>query len=122
MPPNILLITCDQLRKQSLGCFGNEIVQTPNIDRLAARGVRFDHAFAANPVCAPNRASIATGRYPTVNGLVRNGIPLSDKEVTLMEVLCQRGYATYGVGKMHFGPQWQKPSDGSFRHFWVLPE
>lgn len=112
MPPNVLLITCDQLRKQSLGCFGNEIVQTPNIDRLAAQGVRFDHAFAANPVCAPNRASIATGRYPTIHGLVRNGTALSDAEITLMEVLRERGYATYGVGKMHFGPQWRKPPDG----------
>ena len=80
MPPNVLLITCDQLRKQSLGCYGNEIVQTPNIDHLADCGVRFDQAFAANPVCGPNRASIATGRYPTINGLGRNGTILPDTE------------------------------------------
>lgn len=112
MPPNVLLITCDQLRKQALGCFGNEIVQTPNIDRLAALGVRFDHAFAAYPVCAPNRASIATGRYPSVHGVNTNGIFLPEDEITLMEILRQRGYATYGAGKMHFGPQWRYPPDG----------
>ena len=111
MPPNIHLITCDQLRKQSLGCFGNKIVQTPNIDNLAARGIRFDQAFTAYPVCAPNRVSIATGRYPSVHR-VYNGTFLPETEVTLMEILRQRGYATYGVGKMHFGPQWRFPPDG----------
>ena len=62
MPPNILFITCDQLRKDALGCYGNPVIQTPNIDRLAESGVRFDRVFTAYPVCAPNRASLATGR------------------------------------------------------------
>ena len=113
MPPNILMITCDQLRKDALGCYGNPIVQTPNIDRIAMHGVRCERTFTAYPVCAPNRASLATGRYPTIHGLRNNGIILPDEETSLMEVLRQRGYNTYGVGKMHFGPQWQFPPDGS---------
>lgn len=113
MPQNILMITCDQLRKDALGCYGNPIVQTPNIDRIAASGVRYEQTFTAYPVCAPNRASLATGRYPTVHGLRNNGIILPPTELTLMEVLRRRGYATYGVGKMHFGPQWKFPPDGS---------
>ena len=113
MPQNILLITCDQLRKDALGCYGNTIVHTPNIDSIAANGIRYERTFTAYPVCAPNRGSLATGRYPSIHGLRNNGIILPGEELTLMEVLHQRGYATYGVGKMHFGPQWQFPPDGS---------
>ena len=111
--PNILLIMADQLRLDSLGCYGHPVVQTPNIDRLAATGVRFDSMFAAYPVCAPNRASIATGRYPSVHRLRSNGMRLPRSEQTLMETLRLAGYRTYGSGKMHFGPQWQFPADGS---------
>ena len=108
-PANILLITTDQHRKDALGCYGNPVIRTPNIDSLAERGVRFERAFAASPVCAPNRASIATGRYPSINGLRCNGMILPKRELTMMEELRRGGYATYGVGKMHFGPQWQWP-------------
>ncbi len=124
-PPNVLLITCDQLRKDALGCYGNEVIRTPHIDRLAERGVRFDQVFAASPVCAPNRGSIATGRFPSVHGLRRNGCVLPESELTLMEVLRRRGYATYGVGKMHFGPQWRWIEDrpgatGDFDERWAV--
>lgn len=111
--PNIILITCDQLRKDALGCYGNPVVQTPNIDRLASRGVRFERIFTALPTCAPNRASLATGRYPSINGLSENGRSLPLSEVTLMQALRDSGYSTYGVGKMHFEPQWNFPPDGS---------
>lgn len=110
--PNVLLITCDQLRKDSLGCYGNPAIRTPHIDAVAERGARFERVFTAYPVCAPNRASLATGRYPSVHGLRNNGVFLPREELTLMEVLRRRGYATYGVGKMHFGPQWRFPPDG----------
>ena len=110
--PNILLFMCDQLRKDALGCYGNSVVQTPHIDALAEGGVRFERMFAAYPVCAPNRASIITGRYPSVHRLRSNGQRLPQTEVTLMEVLREAGYATYGAGKMHFGPQWEWPADG----------
>ena len=110
--PNILFITADQLRKDALGCYGNAAIQTPTIDRLAEQGVRFDQTFAAYPVCAPNRASIVTGRYPSVHRLGSNGRRLPMDELTLMQVLRDQGYRTYGSGKMHFGPQWQFPPDG----------
>ncbi|MGC9347662.1 MAG: sulfatase family protein [Anaerolineae bacterium] len=112
VPPNILFITCDQLRKDTLGCYGDPIVQTPNIDRLASRGARFSRVFTAYPVCAPNRASLATGRYPTINGVRNTGVILPEDEMTMMEVARRHGYATYGAGKMHFGPQWRFPPDG----------
>jgi arylsulfatase A-like enzyme len=111
-PRNVLFITADQLRKDALGCYGSPIVQTPTIDRLAAGGVRFENAYAAYPVCAPNRASIVTGRTPTVHRLRANGMRLPTSERTLMQVLRSHGYGTYGAGKMHFGPQWPWPPDG----------
>ena len=110
--PNIVFITCDQLRNDALGCYGNRVIRTPHVDRLAEGGVRFDRTFAACPVCAPNRGSIATGRYPSINGLRCNGMVLPHTELTFMEVLRRSGYATGGVGKMHFGPQWGFPEDG----------
>lgn len=113
---NILFITCDQLRADYLGCYGNGIVKTPHIDALAQRGMLFDQMITAYPICAPNRATLATGRYPSVHGLNRNGIILPKNEVTLMETLRQVGYVTAGVGKMHFGPQWAFPPEGGSEH------
>lgn len=104
--PNIVMITCDQLRKDALGCYGNEKIKTPHIDRLAKRGILFNYAFVASPVCSPNRGSIATGRYPSVHGLRFNGMELPQTETTLMDELHSNGYLTCGVGKMHFSPQW----------------
>ena len=111
--PNILFITCDQLRADALGCYGNAICRTPNIDRLAAMGTTFTECHTAYPVCAPNRATLATGRYPSIHGVTTNGIPLPHEEVTMMDVLRGVGYRTYGAGKMHFGPQWAFPPDGA---------
>jgi arylsulfatase len=110
--PNILFLMCDQLRQDALGCYGNPVVRTPRIDGLAGEGVRFSNMFAAYPVCAPNRASLVTGRYPTVHRLRTNGQRLPESERTLMQILRDAGYATYGTGKMHFGPQWAWPADG----------
>jgi arylsulfatase A-like enzyme len=107
------MIMADQLRKDALGCYGNCVVHTPHIDALAKGGVCFERMFAAYPVCAPNRASIVTGRYPSVHRLRTNGMRLPNSELTLMNVLREAGYNTYGAGKMHFGPQWQFPADGS---------
>jgi len=111
-PPNVLLITCDQLRLDALGCYDNPVIRTPHIDALAARGVRFERTFTALPACAPNRASMATGRYPSVHGLRDNGMVLPESETTLMHTLRDAGYQTCGVGKMHFGPQWRYPKGG----------
>ena len=64
MAPNIVLFLTDQLRRDSLGCYGNEICRTPHIDRLAREGVQFDQAYTTSPVCSPARASLLSGLYP----------------------------------------------------------
>jgi len=83
--PNILLFIADQLRADHLGCYGNTVVQTPSIDALAARGTRFDRFYTASPLCMPNRATLLTGRLPSLHGVRRNGIPLSVAERTFLE-------------------------------------
>src|SRR5579859_3820999 len=68
-PPNILFIIADDLGRQDLGCYGSSFHETPNLDRLAAQGMRFTQAYAACPVCSPTRASILTGKYPARVGI-----------------------------------------------------
>lgn len=99
--PNILLISTDQHRADHLGCYGNDIVKTPAIDGLAARGTVFDRFYVACPVCMPNRAAILTGRMPTINGTRHNGIPLARDAVTFVDLLRAGGYRTGLVGKCH---------------------
>ena len=102
--PSLLLIMCDELRFDALGCYGNPTVNTPNIDRLANEGVLAEHCFSQSPVCQPSRATLATGRYPHVHGVRWNWYDLDPREVTLQAVLSQAGYETWAVGKMHFEP------------------
>ena len=85
--PNFLLFITDQHRADWLGCYGHPVVKTPNIDALAARGTRFDDFHVALPVCMPNRASLLTGRYPSVHGLRHNGCVLSERANTFVDVL-----------------------------------
>jgi len=99
--PNILLIMTDQHRADHLGCYGNRIVRTPNIDALAARGTAFDRFYTATPVCMPNRATLMTGRMPTLHGVRHNGIPLDLEATTFTELLSAGGYATALIGKCH---------------------
>ena len=99
--PNILLIVTDQHRADHLGCYGNTVLRTPNIDGIAARGVRFDQFFVASPICMPNRATLMTGRMPSLHGVRNNGIPLSLDQHTFVEALAAGGYATALIGKSH---------------------
>ncbi|TFG00343.1 MAG: hypothetical protein EU540_05410 [Promethearchaeota archaeon] len=98
---NVLFIMTDQHRADHMGCAGNPVVKTPNLDRLAQEGIRFTNAFCANPMCMPNRASIFTGVYPNVHGVRSNGINLPDTVETFIETMRKRGYITYNVGKVH---------------------
>ena len=102
--PNFLMIMCDQMRADWLGFAGHPQVQTPNIDRLAAKGLRFTNGFAATPVCMPNRASIMTGRMPSVHGLRYNGCTLPARANTFVDVLRAAGYRTAMIGKSHLEP------------------
>lgn len=101
-PPNFLLISTDQQRADHLGCYGARVLQTPSIDRLADRGIRFDKAYVASPVCMPNRASIMTGRMPSVHRLRHNGLNLPLHSVTVADVMRTAGWNTGLVGKAHF--------------------
>ena len=102
--PNILLITPDQMRFDAMGCAGNQVVKTPNLDKLAQEGVLFANAFAQNAVCQPSRASIITGQYPHAHGVRDNCFKLSQDIATLPGLLNNAGYRTVSVGKMHFEP------------------
>ena len=100
--PNILWICTDQQRFNSLGCYGNDFVHTPNIDRLAAEGVLFENAFCQSPVCTPSRASFLTGRYPRTTRCRQNGqtIPADEKFVTRL-LKEQARYVCGLSGKLH---------------------
>src|SRR5665213_2874864 len=98
---NILFIMCDQLRFDYLGCYGHPHLRTPNIDALAARGVRFDRAYVQSPVCGPSRMSFYTGRYMRSHGANWNGFPLRAGEPTLGDHLAELGVRTVLVGKTH---------------------
>lgn len=99
--PNFLLFVTDQHRADHLGCYGNSEVHTPNIDALAGAGCRFDDFHVATPICQPNRASLMTGRLPSVHGLRMNGRELSLGEHTFVETLRAAGWRTALVGKSH---------------------
>ncbi|MBU6499230.1 MAG: alkaline phosphatase family protein [Rhodospirillales bacterium] len=98
---NILWIMCDQLRFDYLGCAGHPALQTPNIDALAARGVRFTRAYVQSPVCGPSRMSFYTGRYMRSHGSNWNNFPLRVGEPTLGEALAAAGIRNVLVGKTH---------------------
>lgn len=99
--PNFIFIITDQQRADHLGCYGNRIVRTPNIDRLASRGVRATECYTVSPICMPSRASLQTGRMPSVHGVRHNGIELSTGETTLVDALRLAGYQTALAGKSH---------------------
>ncbi len=101
MPKKILFIMCDQLRFDYLGCTGHQSIKTPNIDALAARGVRFDQAYVQSPICGPSRMSFYTGRYPRSHGVLWNGHPLRVGEMTLGDHLRPLGVRTALCGKTH---------------------
>src|SRR5437764_12120669 len=100
--PNVLLIVADDLATHAVGAYGDKQVRTPNIDRLAAAGVRFDNAFCNSPVCTASRQSFLTGRYPRTIGVTQLRTALPATENTLAKMLKQAGYATAAIGKMHF--------------------
>ena len=125
-PPNIVMIYVDDLGYGDLGCYGSSI-RTPNLDRMAAEGVRFTQFYSANPVCSPARAALLTGRYPTRTG-VPNVIMAPDKtglsmsETTLAALLKPQGYKTMCIGKWHLGHQPQYlPTNRGFDEYYGIP-
>lgn len=100
-PKNILFIMFDQLRWDYLACYGHPHLQTPHIDRLASRGVRFDRAYIQSPLCGPSRMSTYTGRYVHSHGASWNNVPLKVGEWTMGDHLRDVGMGCWLVGKTH---------------------
>ncbi|MHB9031679.1 MAG: sulfatase family protein [Anaerolineae bacterium] len=116
--PNIVFICADQLAAAWLGCYGSGIASTPTLDRLAASGVRFERCYATSPICAPNRATMLTGRSPVIHGIVTNNLALAADSPTYARVLQANGYRTGGFGKFHQTPMHcPLPADASFLGF-----
>jgi arylsulfatase A-like enzyme len=105
MPRNILFIMADQLRWDYLSCYGHQTLHTPNIDSLAARGVRFDNAYCQAPLCGPSRASFYGGRYMSSHGVMGNNDPSRLDELTMADYLRPSGYRSAVVGKAHHRKQ-----------------
>ncbi len=130
--PNIVIIMADDLGYGDLGCYGHPTIRTPNLDRMAAEGLRFTDFYAGANLCTPSRAALLTGRHPLRSGMAggpkrhvlypnaTNGLPAS--EITMAELLKTAGYATACIGKWHLGDQPEfLPTRQGFDYFFGLP-
>ncbi len=113
--PNILFIMSDDHASQAISCYGSPLIQTPNIDRIAREGIRFDQSFVTNSICAPSRAVMLTGKYSHLNGLRDNRDVFDGAQATFPKMLRQAGYFTAVVGKWHL-----KSHPTGFDHWKVL--
>ncbi len=101
--PNILFIMSDDHAYQAISAYGSELLQTPNIDRLAEEGLLFTNACVSNSICAPSRATILTGKHTHINGKIDNLMPFDSTQVTFPQLFQEAGYQTVMFGKLHFG-------------------
>jgi N-acetylgalactosamine-6-sulfatase len=124
--PNIVVILADDLGYSDLGCYGNRVIRTPNLDKLAGRGTRFTDFHTTSPVCSPSRAALVTGRYPQRYDIHRADLPeslprhfLPPDAPMISKVLKQAGYFTAHVGKWHLGepPHTAAPREQGFDWF-----
>ena len=111
--PNFLFLITDQQRADWLSCYGRPVLKTPNIDKIAAYGTRFDNFHAASPVCMPNRASLLTRRYPSLHGLRYNGCSLPKTANTFVDVLASAGYHTARTTVRKTHPSSQSTTSGN---------
>ncbi|NXA36068.1 ARSD Arylsulfatase, partial [Eudromia elegans] len=137
--PNIVLLMADDVGIGDIGCYGNDTIRTPNIDRLAKEGVKLTQHIAAAPLCTPSRAAFLTGRYPIRSGMdaINNyrvifwnggsgGLP--PNETTFAKILQQQGYSTGLIGKWHLGVNCESyydhchhPLNHGFGYFYGMP-
>ena len=130
--PNIIIILADDLGYADLGCYGHPSIRTPNLDRMAAEGLRFTDFYAAAPLCTPSRAGLLTGRLPIRSGMAggpgrhvlypNNPGGLPADEITIASALKTKGYTTCAIGKWHLGdlPDYL-PTKRGFDAFFGLP-
>ncbi|XP_063811562.1 arylsulfatase H-like isoform X2 [Pseudophryne corroboree] len=134
--PNILLLLVDDLGIGDIGCYGNNTIRTPNIDRLAREGVKLTQHIAAAPLCTPSRSAFLTGRYPIRAGMTGgevvywNAVPggLPANEITFAKILKKQGYSTAIIGKWHLGVNCESrndfchhPLNHGFDYFYGMP-
>lgn len=103
--PNILYLMTDQHRGDCLGCGGNKVIQTPNLDRIAREGARFSAGYSSTPTCTPARSALLTGLSPWHHGMIGYGRVSNAYPLKLPQALRDAGYYTFGIGKMHWSPQ-----------------
>jgi len=132
-PPNFIIIFCDDLGYGDIGCFGSQKNRTPNIDKMAAEGMRFTSFYVTSGVCTPSRASLMTGCYPRRVNMHQNDeglcvlFPVNKKglhpdEITIAEILKTQGYATCCIGKWHLGDQIEfLPTNQGFNYYFGIP-
>ena len=125
-PANIVLIYIDNVGWGDLACYGNPVIRTPNIDRLASQGIRLTDFYIPSSSCSPSRGALLTGRYPDRNGLTHQlstpenwtGIGLPHREKILPEYLREKGYATGAFGKWNIGfAEGSRPTDRGFDEY-----
>ncbi len=131
--PNFILINCDDLGYADLGCYGSTKQRTPNIDRLAAEGLKLTSFYSTSGVCTPSRSSLMTGCYPRRVSMHTNGVGywvlfpgnargLHPDETTIAEIAKSKGYATMCIGKWHLGDQPAfLPTKQGFDHYFGIP-
>lgn len=126
-PPNIILVFADDLGYGDLGCYGQKLIKTPNIDQMAQDGILLTDFYSAAPVCAPSRCSLITGKHAghafirhNVNQLPLGQLPIPEEEVTIAELLKQAGYSTAAFGKWGMGSLFNEgdPLKQGFDHFY----
>src|SRR5260370_35816667 len=101
-PAKLICLMTDEQRRLVFGCYGHKMIRTPNLDRLAAGGVRFSDAYCNSPICVPSRASLATGRYPHRIRFWDNAIPYDGSVPSWGHRLTAAGHAATAIGKLHF--------------------
>ncbi|KAA3623815.1 MAG: sulfatase, partial [Bacteroidetes bacterium] len=116
-PPNIIFIMTDDHAYQAISAYGSDLIETPNIDKLAEEGIRFDQAHVTNSICSPSRAVILTGKFSHLNGVKDNIDVFDSTQVTYPKLLQQNGYETAVFGKWHL-----KSEPTGFDYWKVLPD